>query len=320
MVNGLSQQENATSMPLGNEQQSEIAVYTTVYPGVEAFLKPWAESLAKQTAIDFDLWIALHGINQTQTECALGQPIEATWLTIAEDASPAQVRERAFRTMIPLYDAIVLVDCDDLLLPQRVQAAVSALETSDVYGCALRLADADGLDLGTTLSISGDRRAEEALPVVNVFGLSNTAYRTDILERCLPIPSGIVAVDWYLATLAWLNDASFCFDRTPHMTYRRHGNNVCAISAPFSGASILRATAQAIEHYEAVLDATSEMASEKRDKLVEREKVVRGFQKRMEEDTSVLAKYVAKINQQSSSPAMWWWCVARPELEELWRS
>ena len=97
-------------------------------------------------------------------------------------------------------------------------------------------------------------RPNPTLPRTNAFGLSNTAYRSDVLRACLPIPAAAALVDWYLITMAWLQGARLAFDPTPRMDYRQHGANMARIRSPFTAERVRADTALVREHFRLVLD------------------------------------------------------------------
>ena len=164
------------------------------------------------------------------------------------------MREQALTRIADRYEAVILVDSDDLLHPDRVAAARASLDDADVAACGLRLVDETGQPLGLSLATPGEGESEYALPRTNVFGLSNTAYRSDVLRACLPIPAAAALVDWYLVTMAWLQGARLAFDPTPRMDYRQHGANMARIRSPFTAERVRADTALVREHFRLVLD------------------------------------------------------------------
>src|ERR1051325_9052353 len=173
----------------------KVAVYTTIYPGVEVYLLDWYRSVRAQTDRDFRLWIGLDGIEPEAVEAVVGEQLEAIWVRAERGETPAQIRQRALVGIVDTCDAVVLVDSDDVLRETRVAAARAALEKSDLAGCALRLVDVGGRELGLTFALPPELRAKDVLPKNNVFGFSNSTYRSELLRRCLPVPAGGVLVD-----------------------------------------------------------------------------------------------------------------------------
>ncbi len=202
-----------------------LAVYTTIYPGVETYLVDWYQSLRQQTDQGFQLWIGLDKLGSESVQKVLGPDLKANWVVASVGTTPAQIRQRALARIVETCSAVVLVDSDDLLHPSRVAAARSALQTSELAGCALCLIDQHGNDLDLIFDLPPQLEPDDVFPRNNVFGFSNSAFRSDLLRRCLPIPASAVLVDWFLATRAWLLGARLTFDHVPRMDYRQHSTN-----------------------------------------------------------------------------------------------
>ena len=107
--------------------------------------------------------------------------------------------------------------------------------------------------IGLTFDLPAQLAAEDVFPRNNVFGFSNSAFRSDLLKRCLPIPRDAVLVDWFLATRAWLLGAKMSFDRVPRMDYRQHSANTARVRFPFSGDQVVSDTALVQRHFELLL-------------------------------------------------------------------
>jgi hypothetical protein len=297
---------------------SEIALYTAVYPAAARFLATWYASVEAQTDRDFDLWISLDGLAQAAGETLLGHRPAATFVVAETGSTPARVRQQALARIADHYEAVVLVDSDDVLHPDRVAAARAALEGVDVAACSLRLVDEDGQPLGVSLASPGDEGTDSALPRINAFGLSNTAYRSSVLRACLPIPAAAALVDWYLVTMAWLQGARLAFDPTPRMDYRQHGANTARVLAPFSVERVRADTALVSEHYRLVLDGLPANALPARTAQVrEAAADVAEFAKCVVDDAAALARYVSKLNAEPP-PVLWWACVAHQPLRSMW--
>jgi hypothetical protein len=305
-------------MPHADDVTRALAVYTTVYPGVEAFLASWHRSLREQTDGDFHLWVGLHGIDAAAATKAMGGGVEATWVPAAPTDTPAGIRQRALALIVEDHAGIVLVDSDDLLHPSRVAAARAALAESELGACAMRLVDVRGRDLGVTLGLGPLPSPEAAFPRNNIFGLSNSAYRSTLLRRCLPISTSAVAVDWLLATRAWLLGATMHFDPIVRMDYRQHGENIVRTVGPFDDAQIVRDTELVLHHYELVeAQADPRYLPERVAEL----RAARGeavqFCREVIRSRPALAEYRRAINQMQIPP-LWWSSVAHPGLRHMW--
>jgi hypothetical protein len=297
-----------------------LALYTTVYPGVEPYLGHWYQSLRRQTDTNFDLYIGVDSLRTKEIVAAIGDLPHATLLPNPPGTSRAQIRTAALERLVDEYDAIVLVDSDDLLHPSRVSAARAALRKHDVAGCALRLIDEQGRDLGLTFGPGFKADYDSLLPRYNVFGLSNTAYRTQTLRRCLPIPEDCVLIDWLLATRAWATGATLDFDPTVRMFYRQYGDNTARVVPPFTAQQIVRAAELVVDHYR-LLFTTGKLEG-----LVAYHATLATafhraecFHQTITAKREKLERYVEALNKLTPK-YVWWWCVAHPQLEDIWKN
>jgi hypothetical protein len=296
-----------------------LAVYTTVYPSVKPYLSDWYQSIREQSDTDFELFIGVDSLTADEITTAIGCSPRATLLFNDPDSSAAQIRNAALTKLIAEYDAVVLVDSDDLLHPSRVSAARAALRTHDVSGCALRLIDEEGRDLGLTFGPARNTEFGSLLARYNVFGLSNTAYRSKTLRSCLPVPENCVLIDWLLATRAWATGAALNFDRTERMSYRQYQNNTAKVLPPFTAQHILRAAKLVLDHYRfffstSRLDAFASPQARLATAFQRAECFYQAVKKREK-----LERYVDALNALVPK-YVWWWCVAHPDLEDIWKN
>lgn len=217
------------------------------------------------------------------------------------------------------YGAVVFVDADDLLYPTRIAAAREALAGCDLAGCAMELIDGDGAPTGIEFKRSAGFEIPESLARQNIFGLSNTAYRTELLSRLLPVPKTCVAMDWFLATTAWGLCARICFDATPRMYYRQYGANQARVLPPFTENEVTAAARLVLDHYRLMLDPRSTMDGSIRCALREAQAIVEVFWSNVVRSPERLQVYVQQLNR-LEQPHIWWDCVAHPALEGLWSS
>jgi hypothetical protein len=297
-----------------------LAVYTTVYPGVEAYLVDWYRSLRQQTDQDFQLWIGLDMLGSESIQSMLGGGLNARWVVAPSGATIAQVRQQALALIVETCSGVVLVDSDDLLHPTRVAAARAGLEASDLVGCALCLVDQQGKDLGLTFGLPAQLGPDNVLPRNNVFGFSNSAFRSDLLRRCLPIPGSAVLVDWFLATRGWLLGARLTFDRVPRMYYRQHPTNTARVRSPFGADQVISDTALVRQHFQLLL------AEPRREFLADRVAALRSmkaevdvFHQHIVLHAAQLNNYVQALNDLQPAP-LWWSSVANPALKHMWTS
>jgi hypothetical protein len=297
-----------------------LAMYTTVYHGVEKYLKDWYESVQQQTDRDFDLYIGCDRLQPSEVKAIIGDSINATWVIAIVGSTPVQVRELAIRQILTnSYPAIIFVDADDILHPTRVEAAREAIQEASVGGCALEVVTETGARTGWRFGPTGPVDFEELLPRCNFFGMSNTIYRTDLLKRCLPVPPSCATMDWFLITRAWAAGAPLVFDDTCRMYYRQHSANLARIAPPFSVEYTQKAAELVMLHYIGVLNDIPELSESIRKSLTVARRRVQRFQRLVVQDPGKLGEYVRALNRLPPTRT-WWTCVARPELEYLWNS
>ena len=307
----------------------KTALYSTFYPAMMPYLDAFWQSLKAQTDQAFDRYFGLDGVKQKDIERVAGN-IAATWVE-AENDSVASIRERILLDICNHYDAVILVDSDDVLLPHRVSSAKKNLETRDVYACALDLINEQGEALNATFT-TGQQNWASFLAKVNVFGFSNTAYRCNVLKCCFPIPRETVMVDWLVVSKALASGATLFFDETSHMLYRQYETNTARVLSPYTPAQIAKATSLVLQHYDYVLsnlpmsskkglqplvDVQTDTQSRFRTNVCQRKKAVEQFAQATQSLT-VLKTYTKALNK-LKPVFMWWECVAHPDLETLWK-
>ena len=287
-------------------------------PWDEPYIADWYRSLCQQTDRDFQLWIGLDGLGSESVKDMMGMDPKAIWVTVSSGATPAQIRQQALARIVGACSGVVLVDSDDLLHPSRVAAARAALQAAEITGCALRLIDEHGKDIGLTFDLPPRFAAEDVFPRNNIYGFSNSAFRSDFLRRCLPIPAEAILVDWFLATRAWLLGANMSFDRVPRMDYRQHPANTARVRFPFSGDQVMSDTALVQQHFELILATPRpEFLAERYGALTNVAREVEVFQQRIVSCSGQLKSYVQALNALEPTP-LWWTCVAYPGLGHMW--
>lgn len=295
-----------------------LAVYTTIYPAVEPFLGEWYQSLREQTDQGFQLWIGLDMLPEEEAKRSLGGDPNARWLPAAQGQTPAQIRQMAFDMISENCDGVVLVDSDDVMHPTRIEAARIALQTGDLAGCALKLVDQAGESIGHTFGLPPGLKPDDVFPRWNVFGLSNTAWRTALLQRCLPVLPDVEIVDWYLATRAWLTGACLTFDPVVRMDYRQHGSNMVQVLPPYTAQGIIRDTHRVLQHFRIVTAGLPEGALPERiASLQMAAKDISLFLSAMVSDPVKLMSYLDALNA-IESHHLWWESVAHPLLKSMW--
>lgn len=298
----------------------KTALYSTFYPAMLPYLAAFVASLEAQSDQTFDLWIGLDELKQSDL---VNIPYLAkAHFVCSQNDTPTSLREKSLTTICEHYDAVILIDSDDILLANRVSRAKAALQDFDVYACALELINEQGKKLKTSFNLESAQQDWQALlSSVNVFGFSNTAYRTSILKACFPVPQETVMLDWLVATKALFNGARLYFDTTAHMLYRQYETNTARVLAPYTSEQIHRSSQLLLQHYSYVLESfdtpilNNQQASFLQ-AIQTRQKKVQRFSQSIE-DSATLSSYTAALNQ-LKIVFLWWECVAHPDLETVW--
>jgi hypothetical protein len=296
-----------------------LVVYTTIYSEVERYLPAWSTSLWRQTDRDFDVWVNVDSIAVDDVLGFFPSGLRPQHIIRSAGKSPTQIRIEAIEQMVDNYSAVVFVDADDLLHPTRVEGARHFLKDSDVVGCALELVDEDGREIGATFGPETGEDPASLLPTYNVFGLSNTAYRSDVLRGCLPLSSDTEMIDWQLATLAFTRGARLAFDYTPRMYYRQHAQNFANVSPPFTARQVSLAATRILAHYSCLLDGANDFPSKHRNTWRAARTRAEAFNETITRSNEKLNRYVQALNRLKPR-YVWGWCVAHPQLEGIWRN
>ena len=301
---------------------NSLALYTTVYPGAEDFLPVWYASVCSQTERDFDIWIGGDRFSKAQLLKAVGEEFPLDWVSFSHPSTPAGVRQAGIDAILASekrYEAIVFVDCDDVMYPTRIETARTQLRTSDVVACAMEIVDREGSRSGSAFRLPPTFVVPDFLARVNAFGMSNTAYRTTALRQIPGAdPSGRL-MDWYLATACWIRGARLAFDNTPGMQYRQYAENVARVLPPFTAADISRGTDLVLSHYHVVLSRVPNIPTPIKIALESALDSVQHFQLRVAESPDICAQYVDRLNR-LQPVYLWWEWIAHPALEDLWRN
>ncbi len=295
----------------------KTALFSTVHPASAPFLGAFFRSVAAQDDRGFKLWLAFDLVDPAEYEDAL-EPLGAVQIVKSDNDTPASLRQRALERLLPTCDAVIFVDSDDVLYPDRVSAAKQGLHHSDVSGCALELIAQDGAQLNRTLGAPPIQDWANLMPKINVFGLSNTAYRARTLEHLLPVPAGVTLVDWFLATRAYLIGARLHFDSAVHMAYRQYADNTARVLPPFTPAQITRSAGLVAEHLRFVLNHPPEPLAHSLEPYRERLLEVERFSAALE--GGHLTAYTEALNARAQPVYHWWEYVAHKELYDLWNS
>ena len=235
--------------------QTNIAFLTVIYPGVEKFLSGLFESLCNQTHNDFQI-IAL---NENVTSIHKYIPTEISdKITVLDVSGLTPVENRIHLIEYAIdndYEFLIFGDSDDCFDPNRVEHSLALLEQYPVVVNDIHIADSSG-------NINQKNYFSNRLPDLrkidlefirdkNIFGLSNTAIRTESILFKLTSKS-VVAYDWYFfSKLLFHHSGKAIFTSGTTTIYRQYRNNTIGIGLR-DEASIINNLKIKIEHYRAL--------------------------------------------------------------------
>lgn len=292
------------------------AIYSTCYPSVVKYLPKWLESVLAQSDQKYVLCIGMDGVEEEVVTRYLDPNIAIRFIHANAGDTPASLRSKAFGILTEEFSELILTDMDDLLLPSRVEAARTQLESVGMSCCAMQILRNDVILSKPVLDPIG---TTEELLSTNVFGLSNTAWRSSLLRSCLPIPAKCTLVDWLIATRAIGRGERVYRDSTQRMIYRVHADSMATIIPPFSEDYLIRATKLVLEHYEILLDDVKHGIDLPFSGIEQRHSYCKFFLESMVTNSRVRAEYTKTINNINIAPK-WWSCVAHPDLEHIWKA
>ena len=191
---------------------------------------------------------------------------------------------------------------------------------SDLAACALNIVDESGQPLGYEFDFDPALKLLQILPGNNVFGFSNSAYRCELLERCLPIPKDAVLVDWYLATRAWLVGAELSFDHYVRMKYRQYDANTARVRLPFRPDQILSDSLLVRRHFQLVLASGGQehFLPGRWAEFLRVARDIEQFERYINRSQANLNAYLESLNRAVKQP-IWWTSVAYSPLAHIWK-
>ena len=210
----------------------KIAFLTTIFPMKKQFLIDFFNSLNNQTYDNFDVVVANDGYsNFNEIKLKYGK------LNIVEleySNTPAKNREYGINYCIERkYDILIFGDSDDYFSNNRVELALEALNSNDIVVNDVSLFDNNGTyeDMYISNRLENDSKVNfNYIKNKNIFGLSNTALKINILSR-VSFDKDLVAVDWHLYKGLLKNGCKAIFTNKAITYYRQHKDNTVGLQA-----------------------------------------------------------------------------------------
>lgn len=276
------------------------AVFSVVYPGMQAYFPEFLDTLSKQTDRDFTLILINDGL--TNIDEFLKKSSLDVNVKEGSGGLPAALRKKGIKwAMESGVKIIIFADADDYFKENRVEISRDMLAKYDLVFNELVLT---GQEFNRPIPILEDHFSEgetvssQHVRTANCMGLSNTAIKVNSIPQYTEqIPENIIAFDWALFALCLHGGAKGIFTKRTATYYRQHDNNL-AILFSLKEEQILRGVQVKWNHYDLLARFYKEyipLANQFRELLV-----------RLQSDGLLRQRYCQAVRQHSPSVPLWW--------------
>ena len=227
-----------------------IAFLTTIFPMKEDYLYDFFNSLNRQTFKDFDVVV----VNDNYKNFSKIKE-KFSDLNIKElkySGTPLRNREHGINFILDNdYDIVIFGDSDDYFSFNRVEVIIEKLIHYDIIVNDLSVFNEKRIYKKKYLSHRIKNNTEITIDFVkdkNIFGMSNTALRVKSLGNII-YDSELIALDWYIFSLALLKSGVALFTNETQTFYRQYDENTVGIGKLNKGI-ILKGISVKLKQYE----------------------------------------------------------------------
>lgn len=203
-----------------------IVFLTTIFPMKKQFLIDFFDSLSRQTYEKFDVVVVNDGYDNFYDIKSKFQNLSIIELPYSN--TTAKNREFGINYCIDnKYDILIFGDSDDYFSENRIEESLKHLENFDIVVNDLNLFDENGMYEEKYISnrlVHGSEVNLDYIQDKNIFGLSNTAFKTNILNK-VKFDKDLVAVDWFLFKRLLKNGCNSIFTNKAITYYRQYDSN-----------------------------------------------------------------------------------------------
>ncbi len=229
--------------------RKKVAILITVFPIIEHFLDNFFRSLQQQSYKDFDILVINDGLKNFYD---YKKEYDFNIIEYQYQDTPAKNREFGINKAIDLgYDYLIFADVDDYFSTNRIEESIKKLANYDLVYNELTLVDKNGKILVENYIHSKVDLAKFDIFKSNLFGLSNTGIRLNLFETHLKIPLNLIAVDWYIFSVAMLKgNIKYYFLPDAITYYRQYNNNTIGLTNKFDQKNIINSLKVKKIHYQ----------------------------------------------------------------------
>ena len=207
-----------------------VAFLTTIFPMKKQFLIDFFDSLSAQTYKDFDVVVVNDGYKDFEKIKEKYSKLNIIELYCKD--TPAKNREFGINfCKNKKYEYLIFGDSDDYFSQNRIECSLGLLKNNDIVVNDLSLFDNNGTYEDMYISNRLESKSKINYKYIqnkNIFGLSNTAIKTNILTR-VSFDEHIIAVDWELYKGLLKDGFSAIFTNEMITYYRQHKDNTVGL-------------------------------------------------------------------------------------------
>ncbi len=208
----------------------KTAFLTTIYPMKEEYLINFLDSLSKQTFKNFHLIVVNDGYSDFYKMKKIYSSLHIKELKFSN--TPVKNRQHGLNFIINNgYDTVFFGDSDDYFSSNRLELVLNKLNNYDLVVNDISVFDNEGIYDRKYFSNRIENNTEITIDFIkdkNIFGMSNTALNVSSLDN-IDYDSDLIALDWYMFTLALLKSGVAIFTNEAETFYRQHNNNTVGI-------------------------------------------------------------------------------------------
>jgi len=227
-----------------------IAFLTTIFPMKEDYLYDFFNSLNRQTFKDFDVVVVNDNYKNFSKIKDKFSDLNIKELKYSD--TPLRNREHGINFILDNnYDIVIFGDSDDYFSFNRVEVIIEKLIHYDIIVNDLSVFNEKRIYKKKYLSHRIKNNTEITIDFVkdkNIFGMSNTALRVKSLGNII-YDSELIALDWYIFSLALLKSGVALFTNETQTFYRQYDENTVGIGKLNKGI-ILKGISVKLKQYE----------------------------------------------------------------------
>ncbi|MBA7520020.1 hypothetical protein ES705_12108 [subsurface metagenome] len=207
-------------------KKSDAVFLTTIFPASKKYLDDFFTSLQRQTYRNFDILVINDRVDNFNSY--ITQYPDLSIIEIISELTPAKNRETGINKALELdYKFIVFGDSDDYFSENRMQKSLEVLKNNDIVINELTLFSHNNRNNNfLTTHLKDINSLQEKNFNSNIFGFSNIAVRSEIIESPIDFEDNLIAVDWFfITTLLLRKPRQVQFLKEVQTYYRQYDNN-----------------------------------------------------------------------------------------------